>query len=697
MLHLLHIALATCASTSGVCINNPSGHVAPPAGALLTTVDDCCAACTAQHRCKSWTSYADGGDRRCALHTLAFNESSGSQSKSDDCVSGAPGARKKRPNFVLYFPDTLRAESHSGYGVPLDVSPNLAKFAKGGVQFDQAHVMHTQCAPSRATMLTGRYMHVLGHRTQTHLIQDYEPNYFRALKEAGYHVEFIGKNDAFSADSFNLSVSRWTSEIGYASGGNAFEFPEAGYFSFLSRGSNKSGADPSNGDYKGVLQAVEWMKNGPPEPFVLFLPSRGAHPPYGAPKEWHSKFTPEQVKAAGIVLRPRALPNMPTYMGPAAGIPHHRNLSSLPVDFFYKILAVYLGMIAYTDWCFGQLLAGLDAADGGALAARTAVFFSSDHGDFGGDYGLVEKWPGSMADVLTRVPLVARLPGGAQGVVSRAPVQARSPRLGPPPPRLALTLPWEVHVCLLQTADILETMLDLAGVNASWVRFGASLRRTLESGAEGDLSRHVYCEGGFHFANEQAPHHRTAPRRAAPHRTAQTAVSHTRRDAASCSAAALCRRSSLASASRHAPRASTARGATRRRRPTARRAPRWRATMHAHTRAAHVAKRAPLRPHPSTPSRERLAPVSHPCGRACNGCQVRNLTAKLVYRPTGVSELCVAPSNLRAVSHCCTRDGDAVVGTTSRPTRARRPTCSATRRPPRCAARCSPGCSTSTC
>lgn len=34
-------------------------------------------------------------------------------------------------------------------------------------------------------MVTGRYMHMLGHRTQTHLIRDYEPNYFRLLKEAG--------------------------------------------------------------------------------------------------------------------------------------------------------------------------------------------------------------------------------------------------------------------------------------------------------------------------------------------------------------------------------------------------------------------------------------------------------------------------------------------------------------------------------
>lgn len=60
---------------------------------------------------------------------------------------------------------------------------------------------------------------------------------------------------------------------------------------------------------------------------------------------------------------------------------------------------------------------GLDSAPGG-LAARTIVFFSSDHGDFGGDYGLVEKWPGSMADVLTRVPLFARIPGGVKNHVA---------------------------------------------------------------------------------------------------------------------------------------------------------------------------------------------------------------------------------------------------------------------------------------
>eukprot|EP00039_Didymoeca_costata_P024404 m.10206 g.10206 ORF g.10206 m.10206 type:complete len:545 (+) comp4220_c0_seq2:22-1656(+) len=392
----------------------------------------------------------------------------------------AMGAMSKPMNFIFVFPDTLRAESHSGYAdanhlLPKNVTPNLERFAKTGTRFEQAHVMHTQCSPSRCTMMTGRYMHVLGHRTQTHLIQDYEQNYFRSLKEGGYHVQFFGKNDAFSANAFNLSVTEWQSLIGYSSGKPIVPFPQAGYFSFLSQGSTNP--PESGGDYEGMMAGIDFITNKPPEPFFLFIPSRGAHPPYGGPLGFHNKFTVADVKASGWVPRDRNIEGMPTYMRNDIGIPHYRNLTSLDDDFFYQIQAVYLGMVSYTDWLFGKMLDALETADGGTLKDRTALFFSSDHGDFGGDYGLVEKWPGSMADVLTRVPLYARIPGGTPGHVSKAPVQ---------------------------TADILETMLDLANLtqNNTWIRFGESLKTQL-MGGEGDMGRFVYSEGGFYFENEQ--------------------------------------------------------------------------------------------------------------------------------------------------------------------------------------------------
>jgi len=53
--------------------------------------------------------------------------------------------------------------------------------------------LHLSCRPSRCALVTGRYMHVLGHRTQTHLVQPWEANAFAYLKAAGYTTIMIGE------------------------------------------------------------------------------------------------------------------------------------------------------------------------------------------------------------------------------------------------------------------------------------------------------------------------------------------------------------------------------------------------------------------------------------------------------------------------------------------------------------------------
>ncbi|EDQ87261.1 uncharacterized protein MONBRDRAFT_27473 [Monosiga brevicollis MX1] len=450
--------------SSNACIHNAQRSMG------VVAVEDagaCCQLCLNTSGCRAYTAWQQpNGTMSCNR----FTTSDPTKIASGNCTSGLG---KKVPNFIFVFPDTLRAESFGAYGNPFpNVSPNLDKFAEEGVRFNQAHVMHTQCSPSRCTMVTGRYMHLQGHRTQTHLVQDYEANYFRILKEHGYHVQYFGKNDMFSAMAFNLSVSAWAGNIGYASGSNPFPFGETGYYSFLRTGAGAVNAsDLSNGDTLGVHNAINFLNSKPPEPFLLFLPSRGAHPPYGAPAPFHNLFTADKVKEK-IKLRPRNIASKPTYMQNSNGIPHFRNLTYLNDDFFYQIQANYLNMIAYTDWLFGNLLEGLDQS---GLRNNTAIFFSSDHGDFGGDFGLVEKWPGSMSDVLTRVPLLAQVPGGAKNHVVEAPVQ---------------------------TADILETMLALAEIDVDFVRFGQNLAPQL-AGSEGQLNRTVYSEGGFYFSNEQ--------------------------------------------------------------------------------------------------------------------------------------------------------------------------------------------------
>jgi choline-sulfatase len=138
-------------------------------------------------------------------------------------------------------------------------------------------------------------------------------------------------------------------------------------------------------------------------------------------------------------------------------------------------------MVSYNDWIFGELMKGLEES---GLASTTAVFYSSDHGDFAGDFEMIEKWPGGADDILTRVPLFARIPGGAAGFVSKAPVQL-------------FDIPHTM--CLLAGIDVIGDGSGAYGIN-----FGQDLTSQL-MGTEGDLSRFVYAEGGFKFYNELFP------------------------------------------------------------------------------------------------------------------------------------------------------------------------------------------------
>ena len=65
---------------------------------------------------------------------------------------------------------------------------------------------------------------------------------------------------------------------------------------------------------------------------------------------------------------------------------------------------------------------------------------SSDHGDFSGDYHLVEKFPAAMDDMLTHVPFIMHVPGMPGGRTIDTPVQL---------------------------FDILPTFTELAGVNVT--------------------------------------------------------------------------------------------------------------------------------------------------------------------------------------------------------------------------------------
>ena len=370
-------------------------------------------------------------------------------------------------NFIFINPDEMRAESLSSYGHPLVKTPNLDKLAEEGVRFDQCHTTHTVCSPSRCSVLTGWHPHVRGHRSLWHLIKKDEPNLFKYLSNAGYEIIWYGKNDAFAPESFDGVVDQTLNDVitekdkekiedGNKDAGNPFAIDDPMYYSFLY---NEMNGYEQTKDHVCVEKAIDYIKSEPEKPFMLYLPTSMPHCPYHAPEGYHDMYDPDEIPP----LKPVSEEGKPKFV---EKIRKSRNLDQLDEQQFRNINAKYLGMISYVDSIYGELLTALEES---GLKEETAIFVFSDHGDWAGDYGLVEKWPSGMDDTLTRVPLIADIPGGASGHV--------------------------VEECV-QLYDIMPTVLDLAGIEPQHSIYADSLLSQLK-GKNGDPERAVFTEGGY--------------------------------------------------------------------------------------------------------------------------------------------------------------------------------------------------------
>ena len=362
-------------------------------------------------------------------------------------AAASQSAAKKKMNFIFYMPETLRAESLGCYGHPMAKTPNFDRFASQGTRFNQCHVQNTVCAPSRCSLMTGWPVHVNGHRSLYYLLHGDEPSLFRYLKQDGYDVYWNGKNDLYSPDAFAASVTDWNPRPGAARPRLRTLLPNP-ILTFTPFSIRPGGDRRDTADYDNVQTAIQGRCNGATKPFCLYLPLTYAHPPFTAPKDFYNMYDPAKLPS----LRPPGLSLRPNFH---AEIRKTRHLDKLNDADFRKIQAVYLGMVSYSDWVFGELLAAVERT---GHADDTAIFVFSDHGEWGGDYGLVEKWPSAMEDVLTRVPLLARVPGMSGGHVAPE---------------------------MVELFDVMPTVLELAGVEAKHTHFARSLMTQLR-GEPGD-------------------------------------------------------------------------------------------------------------------------------------------------------------------------------------------------------------------
>lgn len=379
---------------------------------------------------------------------------------------GQGAGANRRPNLVLFMPDELRADALACYGNPLVKTPNFDKLAAQGTRFEQCHVSYPICGASRCSLLTGWPTSVRGHRSQQYFLRPEEPNLFRYLRQGGYDVFWFGKNDALAAASFEDSVTVWNSENGKAlsaSSSKDRQQPQT-IVPFLN---DVDGGDPrANPDYLHLQAGIQILERTQNErPFCIFLPLNSPHPPYNAPGQFNHMYSPSDVTD----LIPANLPRRPRYMERMRAA---YGMENTPAADLCAVRAAYYGKVSYSDWLLGELMEALERTN---HVYDTTLFVLSDHGDYAGDYGLVEKWPSGMEDCLTHVPLIGRIPGGTGHHVVAEQVQQ---------------------------FDIMATCLELAGIEARHTHFSRSLVPQLH-GSAGDSDRASFTEGGYNTYEPQ--------------------------------------------------------------------------------------------------------------------------------------------------------------------------------------------------
>lgn len=364
-----------------------------------------------------------------------------------------------RPNVLLITSDQ---QHWATLGVlnPEIETPNLDRLAAQGTLFTRAYCPNPTCTPTRASIITGQYPSQHGaYSLGTKLLED-RHTVGEDFQAGGYRTALVGKahfqplegTEEFpSLEAYptlqdldfwrtfhgpfygfeHVELARnhvdeahvgqhyaiWMEEKGFSNWREVFRKPTGTQDS-----QHHAWPIPEQYHYNTWIAerscALMQDYTTRDEPFFLWSSFFDPHPPYLVPEPWASMYDPGSVTVPSAVegehddsppLTRMTQTEHPAY-GPyrASGKALHGCHSHLhSKEEMAKDIAVYYGMVSCLDKYVGVILDKLDEL---GIADSTMVVFTTDHGHFYGQHGLVAKGPFHYED-LVKVPFIARWPG----------------------------------------------------------------------------------------------------------------------------------------------------------------------------------------------------------------------------------------------------------------------------------------------
>jgi len=392
-----------------------------------------------------------------------------------------------RPNILFIMTDDHAAHAMSCYGSRINTTPNLDRIAREGARFTNCFCTNSICAPSRATILTGKYNHRNGVIDNRREFDGTQVTFPKLLQKAGYQTALIGK---WHLGSDPTGLDYWS----ILPGQGEYRDPAMIEMGVRTR---------RTGYVTDIItdDCLKWLKAcSPDRPFLLMCQHKAPHRNW-EPDEKHAKLYEDVEIPEPETFNDDYATRSDAARGQTMTVERHLNDNDLkgppPPGLtgqalkkwkYQRYIKDYLRCVASVDDNVGRLLEYLDQS---GLARNTIVVYTSDQGFFLGDHGWYDKR--FMYEESIRMPLVVRYP--------------------------AQIKPGTVSDDIVINADFAPTFLELASVRPPAEMQGVSLRPVLRGRSPSDWRTSMYYhyyeygdegKGGWH---QVRPHYGVRTRR----------------------------------------------------------------------------------------------------------------------------------------------------------------------------------------